>query len=172
MRSHCPAADFEGGPTRLSRAGDGRSSRIAPAYHRIAEAAKALRQRQGLEWFVAFAEGERIERGRDPENYAYRAAGDLRRHRSARGTRLVHAGHGAPPALRVGRPGGEQKPHRPAGLLRELRNPGELSCLILEIAVHPEGAGTRSTQTRADAGQLVDLGEAARHHLALRRFVR
>ena len=57
-------------------------------------------------------------------------------------------------------------------LLGEPRDPGELSCLILEIAVHPEGAGTRGAQTRADAGQLVDIGEAARHHLALRRFVR
>src|SRR5271170_4558336 len=46
---------------------------------------------------------------------ADRAAGDLRRHRSARGARLVHPSHDAPPALRVGRPIGQQKPHRPTG---------------------------------------------------------
>ena len=55
---------------------------------------------------------------------------------------------------------------------REPREPGEFRFLVLEIAVHAEGAGLRRTQTRADPRQLVDLGEAAGHHLASRRLVR
>lgn len=52
-------ADFAAEPVTAGRLG-------SPGVPPDRGAAKALRQRQGLEWFVAFADGERIERGRDP----------------------------------------------------------------------------------------------------------
>ena len=85
---------------------------------------------------------------------------------------LLHALHQTAPASGVGRAVGQQKPHRPAGLLRQPRHPGEFACLILEIAVHPEGASAGGAQGAADAGQLGLLGLVARDQLAGGRLVR
>ena len=121
---------------------------------------------------VALADSERVQRGRYAEDHADRAPGDLRRHRGTRGTRGMDPGHDPPPALRVGRPVGQQEPDRTSDLFAEPREPGELGRFVLEIAVHAEGAGSGRTQAPADAAKLVDLGEAAGHHLARHRLVR
>ena len=71
------------------------------------QADEALRQWQALQWPVLFAHRERVERRRDAEDDAYRAARNLSRYRSARSPCLVDAGHDPPPALGVGGPVGQ-----------------------------------------------------------------
>ena len=76
------------------------------------------------------------------------------------------------PALRILVAVGEQEPDRPAGLARELPHPAQLELLVVEIAVHAERAGAGDAERRADAEQLVVVGVARRHELAVRRLVR
>ena len=138
------------------------------AHRRVAQQHQPLGQRQPLIRLVALADRERVQRCGDAEDDADRAAGDLRRDRGARGARPVHTLHDPPPALRVGRPVGQEEPHRAPGLAPEAGDPFELGCLVLEIAVHAKGAGAGGTEPGTDPGQFVDLGKAAGHHLALR----
>ena len=80
--------------------------------------------------------------------------------------------HDPPPALRIGRPVSQQEPHWTVGRDAQSGDPLKLGRFVLEIAVHPEGAGAELTQPAADPGQFLDLGKAARDHFALRRLVR
>ena len=84
----------------------------------------------------------------------------------------AHALHQALPAHRIGGTVGQQEPHRTAGVLAQLRHPGEFLGLDVEVAVHAERAVPQALQRRADAEQLLHLGIAAGHHLAGRRLVR
>ena len=69
--------------------------------------------------------------------------------------RSMHTGQNAPPARRIGRPVGQQKPDRPSCLLAEPSDPGELGFFVLEIAVHAKGTGISRAQARADPGEFV-----------------
>ena len=94
------------------------------------------------------------------------------RERQALGARLVHGLDQPPPALRVRVAVGEQEPDRAAGFLGELPHPAQLEFLVVEVAVHAERAGAGDAQRRADAQQLMVVGVARRHQLAVRRLVR
>src|SRR6516162_8824153 len=82
--------------------------------------------------------------------------------------RSMHTGQNAPPARRIGRPVGQQKPDRPSCLLAEPSDPGELGFFVLEIAVHAKGTGISRAQARADPGEFVDLGANGRAPSRLR----
>ena len=143
-----------------------------PPHLGIAQPPALLLDRQAFERLVARPHRERIERGADAHHHADRPARHLRGQRQALGARLVHGLHQPPPALRVLVAVGEQEPDRAAGLLGELAHPAQLVLLVVEVAVHAERAGAGDAQRRADAEQLVVVGVARRHQLAVRRLVR
>jgi hypothetical protein len=107
-----------------------------------------------------------------PQDHADRAAGDLGGDVGALGARPVHPGHQPAPARRVGRPVGQEEPHRAAGLTRQPGHPGEFVGLALEIAVHAEGTAPDRAERPADAHQFRLLGLVAGDQLAGRGLVR
>ena len=142
------------------------------AHRRVLQPRQPLGRGQLQQFLVARPDRERIERGIDAQHDADRAAGDLRGDERALRAGGAHAFHQALPAHRIGRAVGQQEPDRPAGVLAQLRHPGEFLGLDVEVAVHAERAVPQALQRRTDAEQFLHLGIAAGHHLAGRRLVR
>ena len=83
----------------------------------------------------------------------------------------MHGFDQAPPARRVLVTIGEQEPNWPPGFPGKFRQPRELIVLVIEVAVHAEGARADGAQRRADRQKLLGIGIARGHHVALRRLV-
>src|SRR5712671_1733240 len=80
--------------------------------------------------------------------------------------RGMHRSEQAPPARRVLVAIGEQEPDRAAGLLGELCHPAEFAFLVVEIAVHAEGAGADGAECGTDAEKLIGFGIARGNNAA------
>ncbi|MBA7468283.1 hypothetical protein ES707_03526 [subsurface metagenome] len=139
---------------------------------RIEQAPPLLLDRKMFERLVGRPHGERIERGADAHHHADGAAGDLRGQRQSVGARRMYRLHQALPALGVLEAIGEQEPDRAAGFFCLLAHPAQLIVLVVEVAVHAEGARAEFAQRRADAEQLVIVGIARGDQLAVGRLVR
>ena len=76
------------------------------------------------------------------------------------------------PALRILIAIGQQEPHRPSSLAPELGHPGKFVIFVVEVAVHAERAHADCAQRRADTDELLGIGVARRHELAVRGLMR
>ena len=130
-----------------------------------------LLDRQLQQSLVTRPDRERVQCRIDPQHHAHRPAGHLSGNHCALRPSSVDPVHQAAPADFVGRPVGQQEPHRTPGVLAELRHPFQLFRLVLEVAVDPERAITEPLERRPDPQQFINFRVPTRHHLAGRRLV-